>query len=293
MSTTVVPTPGTSTIPSPTPAPITVNPTVASGGPVPGAGAAATTDWTTGFDDETKGYIQNKGFKSPQDLLGSYRNFEKLQGVPQDRILKLPENFDSPEGRAILERLGTPKEAKDYGVAIPPENGDPNLAEFMSKTFLEAGVTKSMASKIVEKWNEYQGGNRAAQAETMKAKFAEADKALRTEWGAAFDQNKNVVDSAARTLGMSKEELGSLGMALGPDKAMKLLHKLGTSLGEHTFVAGKAAANTILDPNQAKSKIDELRSNSDFVQRLASGDKKALSEWTRAHEMAAPGEINF
>ena len=61
--------------------------------------APASTDWTSGLTDEMRGYVQNKGFKAPQDVVESYRNFEKLHGVPQDRILKLPENLDTQRGK--------------------------------------------------------------------------------------------------------------------------------------------------------------------------------------------------
>lgn len=288
MSTVAPATAATSTIPSATAAPIQVTPTGTSTTTTP-AGASAT-DWTTGFSDEAKGYVLNKGFKGPSDILESYRNFEKLQGVPQDRILKLPENLDSPEARAIWERLGAPKEAKDYNLSIPKENGDATLAEDMAKNFHEIGVPKTMAEKITAKWNERQAALTTQRAEEQKTKVFQADQNLRKEWGAAFEQNKNVVDSAARNLGLNVDQTNALAASLGPDGAMKLLYKLGSATGEHTFVSGQNAGNGAMVPAQALSKIAELRSDRGFIDRLSSGDSTAMKQWQSAHEMAYPGE---
>ena len=81
-----------------------------------GAGAGAPADWTSGFNDELKGYVTSKGFKDPASVLESYRNSEsligKLKGVGSDRIIGLPEKADAPEWKDNWNKLGTPKEAK-------------------------------------------------------------------------------------------------------------------------------------------------------------------------------------
>lgn len=277
-----------SVIPSSTPPPVSVTPSPGSVNPTVATPPPSTTDWTAGMADEARGYIANKGFKSPADVLESYRNFEKLQGVPQDRILKLPENLDSPEARALWERLGAPKEAKDYKF----EGVDPKHAEYLAKVYHELGVPKSMAEKVTAKLNEYSTQQATQAQEAQKQVMEQAKQTLMKEWGAAFEQNTNVVDSAARNLGLDPKENLALANALGPDKAMKLLYKLGTATGEHTFVTGKNA-NTIMEPTQALSKISQLKTDSTFQQRLHSGEVGAVAEWQRAHEMAFPGETGL
>ena len=86
--------------------------------------AQTPTDWTTGLSDDLKGFVQNKGFKAPTDILESYRGLEKAMGAKAEHLIKLPENMDSPEGRAIWERLGAPKDAKDYKIGLAKEVGD-------------------------------------------------------------------------------------------------------------------------------------------------------------------------
>ena len=74
------------------------------------AAPAAPADWTAGLPEEMKGYVQNKGFKDPSAVVESYRNFEKLMGVPQDRMIKLPEKAeDKAAWDSIYNRLGRPE----------------------------------------------------------------------------------------------------------------------------------------------------------------------------------------
>ncbi len=266
--------------------------------PAPAAAAtppaqAAPQDWTTGLPDDMKGYVQTKGFKDPAAVLESYRNFEKLQGVPQDRLLKLPESMDTPEGRAIWERLGAPKDAKEYKLDIPKEIGDEKLAEWAAGEFHKLGVPKGMAEGFVKAWNDRAMADMKTAQEQQQLQITNANNTLQKEWGSAFDQNKNIADAAARAIGMTPEEVKAFGQALGPEKAMKYLHKLGLATGEHAFVTGQSAGNGIMTPDQAKGRIKDLIADKAFGTKLNSGDAEAKRQWQTAHEMAYPGEISI
>lgn len=270
--------------PNPTPTlTLTPNPT-----PTP-----TPSDWTTGFNDDQKAYVQNKGFKNPGEILESYKNYEKLQGVPQDRLLRLPENMDSPEGRAVWERLGLPKEAKDYGLKAPEQGGDPKLAEWAQGIFHEIGIPRGMAEKLLGKWNERMTGESKTLEQNRTAFLTDAQNNLKTAWGNNFDQNKTIADQAAIRLGMGEKEVAALGQALGPDKAMQLLHKFGTATGEHTFVDGRPPGSGNMDPGQAKSAIDTMIGDATFRKRLSEGDADARRQWDNAHKMAFPGTIGL
>lgn len=258
------------------------------------APSAAPTDWTTGFSDDLKGYVQNKGFKGPQDILESYRNFEKLQGAPQDRILKLPEDLNSPEGKQVWERLGKPKEAKDYKIEIPKDYGDEKLAEELRVIADQNNFTHSQVEGLVKWWNERTGNTIKSMTEAQETARKNADQALRKEWGAAFDQNKNIVDNAARSLGLGEKEFQALGQALGPDGAMKMLLKLGKATGEADFVTtGPGGKGALLTPEQSKNEINALMSDPSFTKRLMSRDADAVRKWDNLHKMAFGGEVSL
>ena len=93
-------------------------------GSVTGAAAPSTPpSWTTGFTDELKGYVDAKGFKDAQSVVESYRNFEKIKGVPQERLLTLPEKDEDPSWNDVWKRLGRPDQPKDYQLEVPKEFG--------------------------------------------------------------------------------------------------------------------------------------------------------------------------
>lgn len=284
--------------PQGTPAPAAAaTPPAAASAPAPTTNDINPGAWMAGFNEDLKGYASTKGWKDPGQLAESYRNLEKLAGVPQDRLMKLPEKFYddagklTAEGRAIYERLGTPKDAKDYDLKVPETGGDPKLMEHFKTVFHDAGVPKNVAEKIVGSWNEYQGkAVEATKAQAVEA-FKQSEIKLKSDWGMAFDQNVNIAKEAVRALGVSAEQINAISSQLGHDATMKLFHKFGSAVGESTFVTGRPTG-TMLEPASAKARISALKSDKAFAARLMSKDASATSEWESLHQQAYPGSIN-
>lgn len=265
-----------------TPTPITPAPAVSE---VP--------SWTSTLSEDARAYVTTKGFKDPAAVLDSYRNFEKLQGVPQDRLLKLPENMDSPEGRAILEKLGLPKAANEYGLEKYAPKEDPKAMDKISAAFHEAGVTRQAADKFVAKMQAEQVAGQKAAKENHAAMIVQGDVALKKEWGQAYEQNLNIAKAGVNALGLDGKTLDILESTQGREKLFKMLHKIGAGVGEANFVAGRPAADGILAPEQARARIKDLMIDKGFTSRLAQNDKDAKSQWQKLHEMAHPGEFTI
>lgn len=273
----------TATTATPNPAPATPS---ADATP-PAAAPAAPTDWTTGFNDELKGYVQNKGFKDPTAVLDSYRNLEKLIGVPHEQILKLPKEDDAEGWGKVYDRLGRPTSPDEYKL----DGANETFAKWAKGTFHELGFTKAQAEKFATKINEYAQGNVKAAEEAFQTKLADQEKALKKEWGAAFDQNIAAAKRTASTLGMSPEVVDSLEKAMGFDGVMKFVHGLGAKLGEDSFHAGSRNGGGgfgVLTPEQARSRIAALGSDPAFVARYQSGDASARAEMDNLHKWGYP-----
>lgn len=262
----------------------------------PPAAAPPAGDWMSGLDDDSKGYVGNKGFKGPKDVLDSYRNLEKSIGVPPEKLVKLPERFYddkgvvTPEGRSVFERLGAPKDPKEYGFKAG-EGQDQGLVDNFGKWAQDAGLSKQQAEKILNSFNETQKGQVTALKEQIKVKHAAEEMALKTEWGQALEQNTNIAKQAAQKLGMTSEQITALANQLGHAGTMKMFLNFGKSLGEAGFVGGSQQSH-VLEPVTAQSKIKELQSDKTFGARLMNGDSDAKAQWQRLHEQAYPGIMN-
>lgn len=257
---------------------------------------AAAADWTSGFDDDRKGWAQNKGYKNATDLVDAYRSLETFHGVPKERLLKLPEKADAPEWGDVYDRLGRPKDAKEYDIK-PPEGqqADEKFNEWARGTFHKLGLSKKQGESLVQAWNELQSNAMKATNEAETTKITQEVEGLRKEWGAAFDQNVNIVERAAKTFGMTDQQLVALKQSLGAAGSMKFLHNIGSRLGEDSYVGGegKTGGHSIMTPEGAKSRINELKKDAGFRARITKGDLEAKAEWDRLHEWAHPEETEL
>ncbi len=271
-----------------TPAPTPPAPPPAATPPPPTPPAPA--EWTHGFADDLKGYVTNKGFQNPAALADSYRNLEKLHSAGPDKLLRLPDNLQSPEARAMWERLGAPKEAKDYQIEIPKEHGDEALAGWFKETAFKNNMTKIQAESFVKDWNAKAAANIAAAQKAANDAATTAEANLKVEWGAAFEKNKNIVEQTAKLLGLTPEQTMTIGRVLGPEKAPKLMLQLSKGVSESSFVGGTPSSDGSMTPEGAGSKIKQLTQDRSFMDRYLSGDKNAFEEMTRAQQQAYQGE---
>lgn len=198
-----------------------------------GAGAApAAFDWKgAGVTDDTMvGYVQNKGWKNPADLLTSYTNLEKLHGAPE-RLVQLPkDDSDAAAWGQVYDKLGRPKDAKGYDLGkLVPQGQDTKFAEAASTWFHEAGLTPKQATALVTKWNEHVASVTTQQTEATRAEHAAQITALKSEWGANFEAHAALVDRAAVTFGIDAKKLDALKAAMGPGEAMKSRSRPGTA----------------------------------------------------------------
>ncbi len=270
-----------------------------SGGAPGGAGGASNSpvpagDWTSGLGDDLKGYVQNKGFKDTASVLNSYMNMEKLMGVPAERLLKLPATAEDPAWGDIHEKLGRPKDAKEYQLDIP--KGQEKFGEWAKNTFHELGITKSAGEKLTAKWNEFNKSSGEESAAAYNAKVDAETGALKSEWGMAFEKHMSIAKNAAQQFKMDGAVIDKLEASMGYTGVMKFLHDIGSKLGEGNFVGAGSGGGSdfsgVLSPTQAIAKIQALRRDSDFVRRYTAGDAKATDEFHKLHQMAYPDEAS-
>lgn len=248
---------------------------------------------------ETKQLVADRKWENIDTALNSYRNLEKLTGVPADQIIKLPKDNDPKAWDAVYNRLGRPETADKYTIPVP--EGDKGEFAGVAKTwFHEAGVSQSAATKLAERWNGYM----AEQAKQMEAVQTEKNQAsvadLKQTWGAEYDKKAQVVDRAADSFGMNQDQLSALKQVLGPKGAMEFLYNIGSKVAtEERQPVGmsQTGATAEMTPEQAQAKIAELRHDKDFSALFTSQDVKqrieAREKIARLSQIAYPGSTRL
>lgn len=259
--------------------------------PPPPPPPPGTPSWLEGEDETTIGYVQNKGWSDPKQVLDSYRNLEKLMGADKaGNAVVIPRaDADAKEWAAVYDRLGRPSAPDGYKVQLP-DGGDKAMQEASLSKFHELGLTKNQGEQLASWFN-----NRVVESQQQAEKervqqFQAEDAAIRQEWGGAYTQNLAQAQLAARNLGLDATTIDKISEALGHKGTLSLLHKLGGKMGEDAFVTGgpNTAFGAALTPGQAKSQIQALMGDRDFTSKYLAGDAAAKAKMAQLHSFAYP-----
>lgn len=271
------------------------NGSAGAGNPAPGAGGdggAGAADWTTSFDDGTRGFIQTKGWKTPADVLGSYQNLEKLLGADKaGRGVVLPKDDAPPEEWAAFHnRLGRPETVDGYKLPVP-EGDKGEFAKQAASWFHEAGLTTKQAETLAAKWNEHMGGSMQSQQAAFEQQAAIDVQDLQKEWGDKFEAQSELARRAIREAGMSKEDGQAIERALGIKKAAQVFAFLGKQFSEAPMKGGEGANRGAFGgtPEDARARISALKGDAGWTAKYLSGDTDARAEFERLHRIAFPG----
>jgi hypothetical protein len=119
--------------------------------------------------------------------------------------------------------------------------------------------------------------------------------ALKTEWGAAFEQNLGLAKKALAHYGNPAltAELERTGLGNSPELA-KVMAKLGGQLSEDNLIGRNTApdGDRINSPTEAKQQISALRGDKEFLKAYADnkhpGHADAVAKMTKLYEQAHP-----
>lgn len=253
------------------------------------------TTWFGGFDTETFGWLENRGLTKLDEkavipeLVKGFRNAEKHIGTPAEKLIRVPDwdKADKVELDQIYTKLGRPVDAKDYNLQVPEGQGR-EFAEWAQGIFHEAGLSSRQAAAVTAKWNEYVQGMVQGDSEAKAAKLKDQEASLRNEWGQAYDKYDSVAANAINSLGLKDEQLAAIRDSLGFDGAMKMFASIGEKIGEASFVSGDSRTNGPMTPNQAVSKMEQLKQDKEWVAKYIAGNAEARAEMERLMKMAYP-----
>lgn len=251
-------------------------------------------EWLSGFkSEETRSYISNKKFQSPEALAESYKNLEAKLSTrhPEDRTIFLPEKMEGEAVKNVFQRLGMPKEMKDYDFAKDDKTADPKTVEAFQNIFYENNLTKDQAAGVAKKYTEYVQGLQAQQQEAHKNALIQGEAALKKEWGSQYEANINIAKQGAKILGLDAKTLDAIEASQGRESLFKTLQRIGVSVGESGFVDGSGAgAGKEMTAEQASAEIQRLYQDKKFQKKFNNGDRETIDYWNKINQLAAPGE---
>lgn len=258
----------------------------------PAANAAWYGDLST--NAELKAFAETKAFKDPASALESMRNLEKLVGVPADQLIRKPKDAADVEGiKAYRAALGVPDAPEKYEIQSPDGAAGADFVKWAGDTFLDAGIPKDAAGKIVAKWNEFATAQIAAMTAAEQTAFANGMVQLKDQWGGAYNERVELAKRALRTFGkeIGINEIGDEGFkslekgAGGGVQLIKLLAAVGARTTEDKFVGGGGQTFT-MTAEQASAKINELKADKAWASSYLGGDKNKQAEMQRLTEIS-------
>ena len=238
-------------------------------------------------DADLKGWAQNKGWKSPEDLAKSAFNLEKLLGSEK---VPMPKDANDVEGwDRFFKAAGRPDAPDAYGLD-KIEGADPEFSKGAAAAFHAAGLNPTQAAKLVE----FYGAQAKASLEAQETAFAQQAQLdvgdLRREWGPAFEAKLEAAKRATKLAGLDEATTQKIERSLGIKAAAELFAKIGEATSESTFRtggSGQGGDGGFLTPAAATQRRASLMKDPDFVARLNSGDPAARSQLDQLQKISA------
>jgi hypothetical protein len=253
------------------------------------------TPWYQGkADAEMIGYWENKAWKHDDpvtialEATKAAREAQKFVGVPPEQLLRLPKDAKDEAGwNTIYNRLGKPKDAKEYDLSSVKFANDKPLDEAFAETLRQTAfsnhLSKDAATAFAQSMAKFMDAQDAAELAETTANVDRQKAELKKSWGANYEENRLAAMQGARRLGMSDEDFNVLGNTVGLVRMMDIFRKIGTGTTEDTFVEGANSGNPKTVAS-AQARLAELMQDQAWGERLLKGDAATVREWKALEE---------
>lgn len=231
------------------------------------------------LSDESKGFLQTLGYKDAQALVDGLKNTRSYVGVDKNDLIRIPKA--DPEGNRdlseVFKALGKPEKAEDYNL------GDTDFGKAAAQKLFDLGITAKQAEALAAFMGEQNASIEKSNTDSWNESVDKGIAELKKEWGADFTSNTAIAQETVRDLvsktGFTEKELDAIEKALGTAQATKLFYTINQMSGGVKNLSGYQS--TTETPEIAKFKIQELKSDPEFVKRMAARDPKAIREMNR------------
>lgn len=254
----------------------------------PPAPIAPPTHWYEGADAETIGYFTARGWDKDAKTAAfeaskAHREAEKFIGAPASELIRLPKQPGDAAWDGVYQRLGAPKEAKEYDFAnVKKANGEKPSDAFLDavrETAFKLKLSKDRAPELAQAMVKAREGEETLVSAEKQALVAQEKDKLEKNWGLNKEAHLFVAKSAANALGVPVEAVNALEGQIGYAALMNMFLTIGQKIGEDKFIRNdKTPANGLLTKDQAASKRSELQSDTAWRKRYLDGGVAELNE---------------
>lgn len=183
------------------------------------------------LSDDDKKLVGDKGWKTPSDMLKSYRELEKTFGTR----VALPKDEADEAWSNLYNKLGMPEKVEDYVIEGVDENVKADIQQILFKNHILPKDVKGLIADY-NSFAQAQAEKLKEQADLLQQKELEE---VKISWGDNCDKNKETAKRGAELLGLEEEELNAIESLIGTKKFLTSMLKLGEAISEDSIGTGK------------------------------------------------------
>jgi len=213
-----------------------------------------------GFDEDTVGMIQTKGWDKVSDVVDSYRGLEKFHGVPKDQLLKLPKDGDAEGMGEVWNKLGRPESSDGYTMETPDGmQVNDDLYSKAKEMAFENGISSKAFTELMSLYNgSLQGGQQEYDIQ-LANNLQVQEQQLKHEWGPRHDESVFIADKAIRELGISSDDIEVMKIGMGHDGMYKMFNRIGALMGEKNVINSDSSTNDFaMTPEKARHEMKNI-----------------------------------
>jgi hypothetical protein len=249
--------------------------------PQPSISADTTKPWYDGISEDDVTYLKAKGLAVDggyKNLISSYKNLEKMRGVPEDKLLRLPDPDDKESWDKLYNKIGRPESPEGYDWKQPEgANVNEELVNWFHGKAHELGLNKQQHNELISKFLERNQEILGQYEKTLEMKKEQEFKQLEKEWGGAYDERMHLAKIGLRQFVGDEETPEAIEIIqnmAGHAAVAKFFAKIGEKSSESKMAIAEGNRPFGQGPAQAQEEIKVLLSK-------VRSDQKRLEAFTK------------
>ena len=175
---------------------------------------------------EEQAYLDNKGFKSPADLLRSYRELERAFSSK----VTLPKDGDKKGLDKLYSRLGMPEDSAGFDIRFADEDKEDGEAfkQVCLKNHILPQSAQALYDWYVQHRQELLERGEQSWAESSRREMEE----LKRDWGVQAERKFELMKRGLRLFSDDLDMVEKIEKAIGTKQLMSVFCRLGEAISE-------------------------------------------------------------